>query len=54
MLPLTAEDAGALFDLIRPIAKQPLIRDVMHDHKAIIVRIFDGNRKIYERKLAVR
>jgi hypothetical protein len=50
-LPLTYADAAAIFEIIRPYAPAPLIRDVMHDHKELIVRIYDGKSKIYENRL---
>lgn len=53
-LPLTYQDAAALFDLVRPHAPAPLIRDVMHDHREIIVRIYDGKTQIFERRLRAR
>jgi len=53
-LPLTYDDAAAIFDLVRSHAPGPLIRDVMHDHREIVVRIFDGKTQIYERRLRAR
>lgn len=53
-LPLTLGDAAVLFDVVRKHAPGPLIRDVMHDHKEIVVRIFDGSKKIYERRLRAK
>jgi hypothetical protein len=49
--PLTLDDAAALFDVVRPFAPAPLIRDVMHDHREIVIRIYDGKTQIYERRL---
>lgn len=51
-LPLTVADAVVLFDIVRVHAPAPLIRDVMHDGKEIVVRVFDGKVQIYERRLA--
>ena len=53
-LPLTYVDAAAMFDIVREHAPSPLIREVMHDHRELVVRIFDGNVKIFERRLAAR
>lgn len=45
------DDAAAIFDIVRRYAPAPLIRDVMHDHREIVVRIYDGKAKIYEARL---
>lgn len=52
-VPLTYDDAAAIFDIVWQYAPAPLIRDVMHDHREIVVRIFDGKRQIYEHRLRV-
>lgn len=49
--PLTYQDAAVIFDILRPFAPAPLVRDVMHDHREIIVRIFNDKTKIYEARL---
>lgn len=53
-LPLTLGDAAALFDLVRAHAPAPLIREVFIDHGEIVVRVFDGHRSVFERRLAAR
>jgi hypothetical protein len=50
-LPLTLGDTVALFDMMRGIAKPPLILDVMHDSKGITARVFDGQQEIFARVL---
>lgn len=53
-LPLTVADAAALFDLLRQHAPTPLIREVFHDGRELVVRVFDGMTQIYERRLEPR
>lgn len=50
-LPLTIADAAALFDIVRHHAPAPLIREVVLDGSAIVVRIFDGKRTVYEHRI---
>lgn len=53
-LPLTYGDAAALFALAREHAAPPLVLDVMHDRKDLIIKVYDGKVQVYEKRLRAR
>lgn len=41
-LPITLEDAAAVWERARPHVKRPLLLDIMHDGKMIFVTVFNA------------
>lgn len=50
-LPISLEDAAAVWDRLRPLVSAPMTLDVYHDHKQIVVQVKLRGESVLRREL---